>query len=71
MRADVITLARLGRQRCLINTIKSRIEERQRAGEVVELSLSLLREEERLYRRMLGQAPLQVLDEHGLSARFT
>lgn len=71
MRTDTITLDRLGRQRTLIDTVASRIEERARNGEPVELSLSLLHQERRLYRRMLGQAPLHVLDEHASAACFT
>lgn len=71
MGTDSITSARLERQKSVIDAISSRVEERQRSGEIVELSLSLLREEERLYRRMLGQASLDVLDEHSCSARFT
>lgn len=71
MRTSEITSERLERQRALIDTVAERIEARQRAGEPVELSLSLLRQEQRLYRRMLGQAPLRVLDGHASNPRFT
>lgn len=71
MRSETITLERLDRQRSLIGVFESRIEDRAGNGENVELSLSALRAEKRLYRRMLSDAPLDVLDAHSLSARFT
>ena len=70
MRTSEITPERLERQRALIDTVAERIEARQKAGEPVELSLSLLRQEHRLYRRMLGQASLHVLDAHSSMSRF-
>lgn len=71
MRTSEVTSERLERQRAVIDTVAERIEARQMTGEPVDLSLSLLRQEQRLYRRMLGQAPLHVLDEHSSSPRLT
>lgn len=71
MRTDAITLERLERQKSLIGVLESGIEARAGNGQNVELSLSVLDGERRLYRRMLAHAPLDVLEEHSTTARFT
>lgn len=61
-------LEALERQAALIDSLDLRINGRAKAGEPVALSLEVLRDEETLYRRLLGQAPVEVVFTHARDA---
>lgn len=71
MRSTAVTTVSLDRQKAVIESLNARIDEREARGELVELSLSLLAEEKRLYLGMLHQAPLHVLQSHTPHSCFT
>ena len=57
-------LAALERQASLIDTFDAYIDRRRACGDDVELSLEVLRDEIKVYRRLLSRAPIDVLLVH-------